>query len=213
MKSDDFFPLHDLESVLSERLIRPLPGIEAQRRMAPSPRPGGWGVNPPGGGIQTAGVLLLLFHRRKRPHFVLTRRTDRVLHHRGQICLPGGERLPNETPLQAAVRETEEELGISPTGIRILGGLTPLDIPHSRFRVHPFVASFGRSPVFHPHQDEVAEILEVPLAHLFEPERIRMETSCQGGREILIPYYAFSGQKVWGATAMILAEFSAILRP
>ena len=198
---------------LARRLRGPLPGLAAQLEMVPEPRPGGktWEEAEPD--CPKAGVLVLLYPRRGRLHLLLTRRTELVLHHRGQISLPGGTRHEGETFEATALRETTEELGIPLEGARVLGRLTPLFIPPSNFCVYPTVAWLAEAPgSFRPQPDEVAEVIEAPLDALLDPSAVVSETWVFEGRTMLVPYYALGEHKVWGATAMILAEFLRLLR-
>lgn len=160
-----------------------------------------------------AGVLLLLAPRRGQLFFPLTKRTETVFRHRGQISLPGGEQDAGETPVRTALRETEEELGVELADVEIHGVLTPLYIPPSDFCVHPVVASFPGALKFRPRAEEVAEVIEVPLARLLDPSARLRETRFLAGRPVEIPFFDFGGHKVWGATAMILAEFAALFEP
>jgi 8-oxo-dGTP pyrophosphatase MutT (NUDIX family) len=192
-------------------LRAPLPGIPAQLLMAPDPRPGQKAYFEVEGTALKAGVLLLLYEEGGELRLLLTRRTERVLHHRGQISFPGGEQHPGESVEATALRETEEELGLDLGAVRILGRLTPLYIPSSNYCMYPTVAYLPVRPVFAPQADEVAETIEVPVAHLMEPKnRGRMDWTI-GARKVDAPFYEFLGHKIWGATAMVLAEFLAVL--
>ncbi|OGD09102.1 MAG: hypothetical protein A2Y86_02465 [Candidatus Aminicenantes bacterium RBG_13_62_12] len=195
---------------IEERLRGTLPGLSAQLVMAPFPRPGDQTYLDVGERCHKAGVLLLLYPRQEQLYFLLTKRTDKVFHHRGQVSLPGGEQLPSETPVQAALRETEEELGTSMPGGEILGLLTPLYIPPSNYCIYPVVASIPHPPECRPRSEEVAEVIEVSLAHLLDPPRALREIRTMGGKAVEVPFYAFGGHRVWGATAMVLAEFAGL---
>lgn len=145
-------------------------------------------------------------------HLLFTRRTADVLHHRGEISFPGGAREDNEDLIQAAVRETQEELTISPRDYRILGSLTPLYIPPSRFCIYPAAAGASIRPDFTPEPREVKEVIEIPLAHLLDDKNRRLEKWTIRGEQRRIPFYEFGENKIWGATAMVLAEFIAIVK-
>ena len=108
--------------------------------------------------------------------------------------------------------EAQEELGIDPASIRILVTLTPLYIPPSNYCIYPVVALTDISPDFLPSPLEVAEILEIPIDHLLDPRNIRQETWQFRGADVQVPFYAFGGHKIWGATAMVLAELLEILK-
>ena len=192
-------------------LRAPLPGIPAQLLMAPDPRPGQKAYFEVEGTALKAGVLLLLYEEGGELRLLLTRRTERVLHHRGQISFPGGEQHPGESVEATALRETEEELGLDLGAVRILGRLTPLYIPSSNYCMYPTVAYLPGAPVFKPQADEVAETIEVPVAHLIEPKNRGRTEWTIGARKVDVPFYEFLGHKIWGATAMVLAEFLAVL--
>lgn len=187
------------------------PGPSAQLRMAPSPRIGHRPYAEVEATCLHAGVLILLYPRQGEMHLVLIRRTGFGLHHRDQIACPGGQLETGEDSVAAALREAREELGIEPDGIRVLGSLTPLFIPPSNFCVTPVVALAPAAPAFRPDPVEVAEVLEVPLRRLADPDTARRETWRTGERAIDIPFYDFGRHKIWGATAMILAEFLEVL--
>jgi 8-oxo-dGTP pyrophosphatase MutT (NUDIX family) len=196
-------------------LRQPLPGLAAQIAMAPPERPTALPPNstPP----REAGVLLLLYSKDDDAlYFVLTRRTERLGSHSGQISFPGGRHEIGDVDFAAtALREAHEELGIDAAGVEILGELTDLYIPPSHFVVHPVVAYAARAPTFYPHAGEVAEVIEAPLTVLFDPAikaAAPRALVSQGGREVMTPFYRIAGHQVWGATAMILAEFEALLR-
>jgi 8-oxo-dGTP pyrophosphatase MutT (NUDIX family) len=189
---------------------RELPGIEAQAALEPVPRRE-WppGLNP--SRARTAAGLLLVFPLGDRPHILLTLRSDRLDRHSGQISLPGGVVEPGETFEQAALREAQEEVSLAPEGIRVLGALTPLDIPVSGFRLHPIVAARAERPTLMPAGGEVAQILEIPLAHLMDAAALRPTRRIRDGRVFTAPAFHVLGAEIWGATAMVLAEFLALL--
>lgn len=197
---------------LSERLRGPLPGLVVQLTMAPRLGLDRRFTPAVEADCLKAGVLLLLYSKRGQPHIVLTRRTSTVLHHKDQIGFPGGQFEDGEDAVRAALRETGEEIGVGPEGIDVVGSLTPLFIPPSNFCIYPVVGTAERSLVFKPEQGEVAEILEVPLACLIDPASARREDWTLYGRAVEVPFYSFGPHKIWGATAMVLAEFLYVLR-
>ena len=183
------------------------PGMTAWARMMPQPRRV---TPPPDVTPRQAGVLLLLYPLDERIHLVLTRRTEGMVTHSGQISLPGGGVKTGETPAQAAVREAHEEVGLS-VPVSLLGELTPLYIPPSNYLIHPFVAMSETRPHFVPDPREVAEVLEVPLEMLLDAATRAEETWELRGSPVLVPFYRVGPHKVWGATAMVLAEFTVLL--
>jgi len=198
---------------IEQGLRAPLPGITAQLRMVPEPRPGHKAYYEVEGTSLKAGVLVLLYERDGGIMLLLTRRTERVLHHPSQISFPGGEQHPGESLEATALREAEEELGLDLSAVRVLGKLTPLYIPPSNFCIYPTIAFLAGTPVFRPQPDEVAEVIEVPLRRLLDPDSRRREVWPTGERTANVPFYDFQGHKIWGATAMVLAEFLALAEP
>jgi 8-oxo-dGTP pyrophosphatase MutT (NUDIX family) len=197
-----------------ERVLhQPLPGLPAQVRMAPIPRP----LYPPTPEHRPreGGVLLLLFPAAPglELHLVLTRRTDTVGSHKGQISFPGGRvDLGDASPAQAAVREACEEIGVCTDELRILGALTPLYIPPSDYTIYPFVAYLPRRPSFHPHPGEVAELLEIPVGYFQDDRNVQIEDWIIRDEPRRVPFFEVRGHKVWGATAMVLAEFAEVVQ-
>lgn len=188
-------------------LRRPLPGAAAQRAMA---SPGRSFRPPPGAAPRLAAVLLLLYPCNGTLHLALTLRPAGLEHHGGQISFPGGGWEKGDATLQAtARREACEELGICGDDIEILGPLTPLYVAPSNNLVHPFVGYSPERPAFHPDPREVAELLEAPAAHFLNPANRRQETWVREGVPRPVPFFALGPHKVWGATAIILAEFAA----
>jgi len=203
-----------LSRALIERALQgPLPGEPAQVRMATRPRVAlsdGMPKGPP----RLAAVLLLLFEQGGEPHFVLTRRTDDLRNHGGQIALPGGAVEPSDPSLwAAALREAQEELGIDdlPQEAAYLGRLSPSYVASSHFAVHPFVGWLPRDPSFAPCPEEVAEVLVPPVALLLDDSAKGEEVRLLHGQEAIVPYYRWQGQIIWGLTAMILSEFEVLL--
>ena len=189
---------------------RELPGEAAQDVLAPMPRRE-WpaGVNP--ARIRNAAGLLLLFPIERDAHIVLTVRADSLGRHGGQVSLPGGVVDPGETFEQAALREAHEEVALPIDGVRVLGALTPLDIPVSGFRLHPIVAARSSRPALHPADGEVARILQPALHELLDARSVRSTERTRNGRAMMIPAFHVGDDEIWGATAMVLAEFLTLL--
>src|SRR5436309_2749325 len=150
---------------LERALSHELPGAAAHALLAPVPRRT-WppGFNP--GRIRHAAGLLLIFSREADAAIVVTVRADTLGRHGGQVSLPGGVVDPHETYEQAALREAHEEVGLAQDQVRVLGALTPLDIPVSGFRLHPIVGASETQPHLTPAGDEVARILDVDVDRL-----------------------------------------------
>lgn len=187
-------------------LQKPLPGLRAHLRMAP---PWRRATLEPEARYRPSAVLLLLYPEAGELHFPLIRRSSKLNHHANQIGFPGGALEPGETAEEAALREAREELGIQPESVRILGRLSPLGLAISGYTILPVVGYSEEQPLFTPNPEEVARWFTVPLAELFHRELI-INLKLEDGREA--PAYELGGEAVWGATAMILAEFVWILK-
>jgi len=160
---------------------------------------------------RAAAVLLVVYLIDGDPHLVLTRRTETVQNHKGQISLPGGAREGNETLVETALREANEEVAVQPGDLQVLGTLTPVFVAVSGYLITPVVAVSARRPAFVPDPVEVVEVIEAPLSCLVDPAARREEDWELRGANVHVPYFAIGPHKVWGATAMILAEFAALL--
>ena len=195
---------------LEAALSAALPGAAAHAILSPRPRRD-WPDDFNPARIRRAAGLLLVFPVGNRPHIVLTVRADTLGRHGGQVSLPGGVVDPGETFEQAALREAHEEIGLSRRGVRILGALTPLDIPVSGFRLHPIVAAADEAPSLIASDAEVARILEIPVDELLDPSRLHTVNRVRGGQALSIPMLRVGNEEIWGATAMVLAEFLTLL--
>ena len=190
--------------------MAPLPGPPAQEMLAPRPKRD-WpkGFKPED--LRHAAGLLLLFPLEERAHVVLTVRADSLERHGGQVSLPGGRIEPGESVEHAALREAHEEVGLDPGTVQTIGALTPLDIPVSGFCLHPIVAAVDRRPILRPALGEVARILEIAVDTLLDPASYGTRPLVRDGRALEAPTVLVEGVEIWGATAMALAEFLALL--
>ena len=202
-------PFQQLVAAVTAGLAR-LPGVEAQLRMAPQPR-GGWKPGFAPDQAKPAAALLLLFPADTGAVVLLTKRSPDLPNHASQVSLPGGAVDPGETIEAAALREAEEEVGLARADVRVIGRLTPLHIPVSGFVLHPVVGVALTRPVMRPEPGEVERVIDAPVAALLDPRRHHRVNRVRDGFEFEMPYFDLDGEQVWGATAMVLAEFAAVL--
>jgi 8-oxo-dGTP pyrophosphatase MutT (NUDIX family) len=157
-----------------------------------------------------AGVVVPMFGGRP-PSIVFTRRTEQLSRHAGEISFPGGLRHDGDADLRAtALRETQEELGLDPTAVDVLGALPPVHTFVSAILIVPFVGSIAGRPSIRPNDAEIAEVLEFPLADLDAAESL-VEFP-RNGRVHRGYAYEMPGATIWGATARILHDLLVTLR-
>ena len=159
-----------------------------------------------------AAVLILLFPIKNKWHFFLTKRTNTVEHHKGQISLPGGMLEKGESHKEAAIRETFEELGVQSEDINIIGPLTPLYIPISNFKIFPFVGWVNSNPKLKIQSKEVSRVFSPSIFSLMDPQTKKVKDSILVGQKVKIPFFNLKNEVVWGATSMIISEFKNILK-
>lgn len=197
------------------RLTLPLPGENAQFKMAPQNRLAMHQYqdlasrNP-----HRSAVLICLFPDEHYISTLLMLRPDEKGAHSGQISFPGGKYEEQDVDLQAtAIRETWEEIGIEPETVTVLGSMTPLYIPVSNYLVQPFLATLEVKPAWKRNDREVKQIIETDLRLLLD-HSLKHHGIFSGGKGLQInaPYYDLHGHKVWGATAMMLSELEHLLQ-
>jgi 8-oxo-dGTP pyrophosphatase MutT (NUDIX family) len=191
-------------------LQKPLPGIAAQIQLAPEYRLESLRTTPPAD-ARAAGVLILLYPHGGAWHFPLMKRVEDGLAHGGQISLPGGSQEAGESLRETALREACEEIGAACAHVEVIGQLSTIYIPPSNFLVTPTVGCVDQRPDFQCDPREVAELIEVPLSTLFDRDVVKREPWTLRGVTVEVPFYQIGPHKVWGATAMILSEFTMLL--
>lgn len=156
--------------------------------------------------LKCAAVLVPLAYYKDEWHVLFTRRTDRVESHKGQVSFPGGACDAGETtPEQTALREAEEEIGVRPADVKILGRLSRL-ITISSFRVSPIVGVIPWPYVFKTAGIEVARVFTIPLLWLANKNNY-WEFSLRESERSLIAYHPYDGELLWGATARMTVNF------
>ena len=157
--------------------------------------------------LTCAAVLIPLICKDGEWHIVVTQRTQNVEHHKGQISFPGGACEPQDKDLLAtALRETQEEIGVPPEAVEVLGTLDDFStITH--FVVTPFVGILPYPFAYKPSDHEVEAIIEVPLSFLLDPAHLRVEQREHKGQSLEVLFWEFGAYTIWGATARILKDF------
>jgi 8-oxo-dGTP pyrophosphatase MutT (NUDIX family) len=196
---------------LSHCLRADLPGLQAQKQMAPKARlTADYTPNPHG--AKRSSVIILLLPGNNDFDVAFIRRIRNGSVHGGQLAFPGGkEETYDKSPTETALRECNEEIGVLPNDIRVLGHLTNLYIPVSNFSVHPVVGYLHYKPKYIPNPDEVEEIHEIGLSHICDPKNRLLKTVNVRGEGMEVPVFQIGQLDIWGATAMILSEFVAVL--
>lgn len=158
-----------------------------------------------------AAVLLCLFEKGDS-HILLTRRTNKVRHHKGQISLPGGAfQQGDPSLLETALRETEEEIGLKKDHVHILGQLSDISTVTSGYIITPYVGIFTYPYPFAINQDEIAYLFDVPIRALVQEGVFREKTFSIKGGSFPTYFYRYEEHVIWGATAKILRQFLCLL--
>ena len=193
---------------------QPLPGEEAQYRMAPPYRPNLskeeiMKLNP-----KISGVMVLLYEKNNLLNLVFTQRKTYDGVHSGQMSFPGGKKDEVDADLiETALRETEEEVGVAKNTIEVIGKLSELYIPPSNFLVHPVVGFAENIVSFQPQENEVDKVVEIPVEFFLDKKNINFKTEIKifNGNVVYVPAYIYNEHIIWGATAIMLSEFTFII--
>jgi 8-oxo-dGTP pyrophosphatase MutT (NUDIX family) len=211
----DFGGIKTMQNFLERlklELSKELPGKEVQWLMAPKHR-----INDlpdsPGKDTLNAAVLILLYPLNDSIYTVMIQRQSYDGVHSAQISFPGGKNdLSDESNIHTALREAQEEIGIYPPGITIIGTLTPLFIPVSDFLVTPVIGWIPEKPAFSINTKEVDFLINANLNRLLNPALVRVKSIEVRGRIIEARYFDYENNMIWGATAMILQELLTIIK-
>jgi 8-oxo-dGTP pyrophosphatase MutT (NUDIX family) len=161
--------------------------------------------------VQSA-VLIPLYQKQGQYYIVFIKRTETVKDHKGQISFPGGMRdADDRTLLHTAVRESREEIGLRQKDIEVIGELDDELTTTSNYIVTPFVAMIPWPYRFRKNEDEVAEIMQAPIAALLEKDKQSEGNEILNGQPIASYTYNYEGKVIWGATARILKKLLDII--
>ncbi len=206
---------------LSNRLLNSESRIDVRKSYAAELAYGRW-RGPAPSDAKAAAVLILihgdplLAHPIESPldhwHLPLTVRAECLSRHGGQIALPGGALQPGENEWQAAIRESEEELGVCLADAIQLGKLSPSYVLVSNYLVTPHVAFLPSNPVWKRQVSEVAEIFELPLQFLINPKNLQVPLQESHGFTFKSPAICFNKYQIWGATMLILGELITLIQ-
>ncbi len=191
-------------------------GLQAQLLMAPQLRKEELDKYHNSKALKKSAVLILIYIDKDddKPYIILTLRSSKLKNHSGQISFPGGKMdAKDENIKETALREAEEEIGLNRKTISIIGQLSSLLIPVSKYKVYPIVAFANSKPQFKINTDEVEKLLLIPLEKLLKKENIKQQlfykTTTNKGN--LAPYFDIDDNKIWGATAMMISELIVTL--
>ena len=161
-------------------------------------------------GLRPAGVLVPLCERGGEVTVVLARRSERVPHHKGQICFPGGSRDPGDADLFAtALREAGEELGIRRENVELIGAMEPVPTV-TGFLIQPYVVQISGETRFSLDDFEMEEVFEVPLSVFADYDRYRCAETTFLGEEYRVYFFDYGPHTIWGATARILHRLAEL---
>ena len=164
------------------------------------------------GGRIDAAVLVPLYLDRGSLHAVFTKRRDDLSHHAGEISFPGGRQdFPDEDLQLTALREAEEEIGLSPGEVEVVGALPPVGTFVTNYKIHPFVGAIKPGHAWTPQPTEVEVVLELPLPALVAGHE--MKRLVRKGVPFKTPTYTVDGNLIWGATARIVQDLLERLDP
>ena len=161
--------------------------------------------------LTPSAVLLPLFRLDDAYHLVFTKRSEQLKRDGGVICFPGGTwESEDEDLVSTALRETHEEIGIDPSDVRVLGSFEPV-LTSSKFAIQPIVGVIPHPYFYRPSEEEVAEIIEVPLDALYDPANLRVEGVLRTEGLVHRFTYVYQGRIIFGATAQILTRLLELI--
>ena len=198
---------------LHQKFIHELPGETAQERMSPQPKyvEGKEGIHQ--GHPISSAVMMLLVPYQGDLAIPFIKRTNAGKYHGGQMALPGGKSEPGDgNSLNTALRECEEEIGVPPKEVTVIGKLSDVYIPLSNFNITPFVGTIQEMPNFVLSKNEVEKVIIIPLKDLLDDKNKTSQVLYRQEQKIIAPGYKIGENFIWGATAMMIAELEAMVK-
>ncbi len=156
--------------------------------------------------MKQAAVLICFFKKDGEYHIPLIRRPMHEKNHPGQIALPGGAREKKETLANTSLREAFEEVGIIPENVEIIGKMTPLPVPVSKYLISPFIGVTRQEPKWNINKQEVDELIILKFRDLIESDKGYYEDWKLNGNMLRVPIFKVMNKDIWGATAAVLSE-------
>jgi len=154
-----------------------------------------------------SAVLVPIYNKEGQCHILFTQRTEKVKEHKGQISFPGGARQDGESLLETALRESREEIGLSPADVEVLGELDDTVTMFSNYIVTPFVGIIPWPHNLKADGWETDELIEVPITTLLDKKSREDKDEVIEGKTVTSYFYNYKGRVIWGATARILHQF------
>lgn len=156
---------------------------------------------------RSEAAVLMAFTDETEPQLILTRRADHLNSHRGEVALPGGKIDPDDASfVHTALRESQEEIGLDPAQVEILGHLDPM-VTRFGVKVTPVVGIVSANIALAANPEEIDSIFRVPLAFFLRDERARTDKGTVNGHSVAVPCWHWEGYEIWGVTAIILVNF------
>jgi 8-oxo-dGTP pyrophosphatase MutT (NUDIX family) len=209
----DFKKMPDFPTILKNEILKGLPGTDVQWQMASSDRFVRNFPRHPGKDARIAAVLLLVYPWNGSIYTVFMQRPEYEGVHGGQISFPGGKKEPeDENVIQIALREANEETGIDPVNVKVIGTLTPLFIPVSNMIVTPVVGWMNEKPAYNYRSEEVVFLIDAEMRRFLDPSIVKSKPFKIQGEILDVKYFDYDNNTIWGATAMILNELLAIIK-
>ena len=200
-------------STLKAELLLELPGVDAHLQLAPEIRIKDLKTGQPPAHALESAVLIILYPFNKRLHTVVILRNEYDGAHSGQISLPGGKAEASDIDFKnTALREAQEEIGIIPAEMEIIGQLSMFYVRPSNFIIYPFIAYCARRPEFKPDPFEVQKVIEIDIFKEISYENTVNQTlTFKNHAQVNAPGFPLGGEFMWGATAMIFSELLQVL--